>query len=109
MMNAVFREWEFEIMEEYLYRQEHSPIDHFYKERFTPSLAWRSLYPHANFIIVYLEDFKKGTDGKYQLLMDFFTFSDFPSASVPSSPGYNTPDSPPVASALAESCSTPDF
>lgn len=77
MMNAVFREWEFEIMEEYLYRQEHSPIDHFYKERFTPSLAWRSLYPHANFIIVYLEDFKKGTDGKYQLLMDFFTFSDY--------------------------------
>ena len=77
MMNAAFREWEFEIMEEYLYRQENSPIERFYREHFALCLSQQSLCPHANFIIVYLEDFKDNDDGTYQLLMDFFTFSDY--------------------------------
>ncbi|MBO6255653.1 MAG: hypothetical protein J6O49_18730 [Bacteroidaceae bacterium] len=77
MMNATFREWEFEIMEEYLYRQENSPFECFYREHLTHCLFQRSLYPHANFIIVYLENFKDNKDGSFQLLMDFFTFSDY--------------------------------
>ena len=77
MMNAAFREWEFEIMEEYLYRQENFPIERFYREHLTHCLSQQSLYPHANFIIVYLENFIDNNDGSFQLLMDFFTFSDY--------------------------------
>lgn len=77
MMNAAFREWEFEIMEEYLYRQENTPIDLFYREHLPFCFSQQSLYPHANLIIVYLEDFKDNKDGTYQLLMDFFTLSDY--------------------------------
>lgn len=39
-MNSAFREWEFEIMEEYMYRQENSPIDRFYRDHLT--INWRT-------------------------------------------------------------------
>ncbi len=77
MMIAAFRDWEYKIMEEYLHTQECSPIDRFYKERLSPFFSQHSFYLHTNFVIVYLEDFNKKSDGTYQLLMDFFTFSDY--------------------------------
>lgn len=80
MYNAIFREWDFMIMEEYLRKRERSPIKYFFgnsilKHSYDRSI--RMFLPHANFIIVYLEDFRKNKNGSYQLLLDFFTISDY--------------------------------
>lgn len=78
MMNAVFREWEFEIMEEYLYMQDHSPISTFYRDNVTRYRHYyEHIYPHPNYIIVYLEDFARQGNGGFRLLLDFFTISDY--------------------------------
>lgn len=78
MMNAVFREWEFDIMEEFLYMQNHSPISTFYRDNVTRYWHYyKHIYPHPNYIIVYLEDFVRQGNGGYRLLLDFFTISDF--------------------------------
>ena len=80
MMNAVFREWEFEIMEEYLHSHDTTPISAFYRDRISRCLYdhyCRIIYPRPNFILVYLEDFARQGRGEYRLLLDFFTFSDY--------------------------------
>ena len=80
MINAVFREWEFEIMEEYLHSHGTTPISAFYRDRISRCLYdhyCRFIYPRPNFILVYLEDFAHQGRGEYRLLLDFFTFSDY--------------------------------
>lgn len=77
MMNSAYRQWEYEIMEEYLHSQDYSPIDHFYRDHLSICFEEQSLKSRANFIMVYLEDFKVTDKGTYDLLLDLFAFSDY--------------------------------
>ena len=70
MMNSAYRQWEYEIMEEYLHSQDYSPIDHFYRDHLSICFEEQSLKSRANFIMVYLEDFKETHKGTYYLLLD---------------------------------------
>lgn len=65
-------------MEEYLYIKNHSPIRTFYRDNVTRYWHYyKHIYPHPNYIVVYLEDFVLQGNGGYRLLLDFFTISDF--------------------------------
>ena len=77
MMNAAYREWEFEIMEEFLYAKENSSMLQFFYDYYKVCLYDQSFSSHANFVIVYLEDFVETSLGRYKLLLDFFTYSDY--------------------------------
>ena len=76
-MNAAFREWEFEVMEEYLYTKDNPPIYQFFNSHYEVCLFNQSLLTRANSVIVYLEDYVETSLGCYKLLLDFFTFSDY--------------------------------
>lgn len=77
MMNAAFREWEFEVMEEYLFRKDNTSMLQFFYDHYKVCLFEQSLSPRANSVIVYLEDYVVTSLGCYKLLLDFFTYSDY--------------------------------
>ena len=77
MMNAAFREWEFEVMEEFLFTKGNTSMLQFFYERYNVCLFEQSLSPRANSVIVYLEDYVETGIGRYKLLLDFFTYSDY--------------------------------
>lgn len=67
-------------MEKYLYEQGNLPISVFYRNSIAEYLhdrKYRLIFPHSNFIIVYLEEFTRKNNGSYNLLLDFFAFSDY--------------------------------
>lgn len=77
MMNAAFREWEFEVMEEFLFTKRNIPLLQFFYEHYKVCLFEQSISPRTNSIIVYLEDFVETGLDCYKLLLDFFTYSDY--------------------------------
>ena len=81
MKNAAFREWEFGIMEKYLRLKKAAPIDSYfydYEGCMRCERIRNQYHYNPEFIIVYLEDIEEVEENKrYNLLLDFFTFSDY--------------------------------